>query len=701
MIHIKKRVISLILLLIMSFSFSACGNAVSSSDEVIELIDPVAVKVTTVKAEYRDVLEGKTYSAKVVPTTSDVYFSTNQSFLKYGALPGTKVKKGDTVLYASTKSLDDQIKALREKITSDEERYEEQLKDVTERYEDAKNWESYWHDVYDYILTHPDYELADAQTRMYQNALATYEQVSQELLKLTSLYELDSEYSALTLKRLTAQRKNVLASANQDGTVVSINYYGSGDWINKDQVVAAVGDLSKPVIACEYISKNDINKAERYFAIINGKEYEVEYIALDTEQYNQLVASNETAYSTFTFVDDFSDVTIGDYVSIVLVNKNKSGVLSVPSATITKDEQGTFVTVVNGEATSYVEVKIGETSGNYTEILSGLSEGDNILYETTNIKTKNIKSLSKGSVYHEFKATGYLYYPKREWVTNPIQYGVTYINEVLVKRYERVDKGQVIAKVSVVPNNIEIQRQERALLRANEDLQRFNDTYKNELNNQDSKILKQQSQKLERISDIEKYIADMKKDAATVEIKASMSGIVTSLVDFEEGSILNYDGRIIEISSEEDSFVVVEDENGQLTYGNVATITYTDSSNAEKTITGEVVTVSPDILNKSLKTGYALIKVSPEDLESMAGSSMGYEGWWNRSRFSISIKTRAMDNVVLVPKTAVTLGGDATYVSIPCGDGTSKLVSFISGGADASNYWVAEGLTEGTEICLE
>lgn len=702
MMYIKKRVISLIIVLIMVFSLCGCGASVSSNEEVIELLDPVAVKVSTVKAEYRDVLEGKTYSAKVVPTVSEVTFTTAQSFLKYGALPGTEVSRGDTVLYASTASLDERIKAQREKITSDEESYNEQLKDLTERYEDAKYWESYWKTVYEYIQTHPDYIYADMQTRIYQNYLALYENLEQELYEFTSLYELDSEYAALTLKRLTAQRKNVLALANQSGTVVAINYYGTGDYINKDTVVAAVGDLTKPVIECEYISKNDINKAERYYALINGKKYDVEYVELDTEQYNQLVASNENAYSTFNIKGDYSDIKIGDYVSIVLVNKNKSGILSVPTATITKDDKGSYVTVVNSdESTSYVEVKTGETNGNYTEILSGINAGDEILYESASYKTKNIKSLTTGSFYHEFKATGYLFYPKREWVTNPIQYGTTYISEVLVKRYERVEKGQVIAKVSVVPNTIEIQRQERSLLRANEDLQRFNDTNKEEINKGNEKILKQQKQKLERISDLEKYISEMKKDSVTTEIKAPISGIVTNLYDFESGAILNYDSRIIEISSEEDSFVVVEDENGQLTYGNEAVITYTDSNNVEKTIVGEVVTVTPDILNKELKTGYSLIKVSAEDLENMAGSSMGFEGWWNRNRFTVSVRTREMNNVVLVPKSAVTLGGDTTYVSIPCEDGSSKLVSFISGGSDASNYWVAEGLTEGTEICLE
>jgi len=701
MMHFRKRAICLLLIFVVVFSFCGCSNNETGSDDVVELLNPVDVKVQTVRAEYRDILDGVTYSGKVVPTISDVSFASGQSFLKYGVLPGSEVKKGDTVIYASTENIDNQIKQLKEQISSNQESYDETIKDLNEEYESLKFWKNYWEEIYQYILANPDYIYAEKQTKIYQNYLAQFEEIEQNILKTTSLYEIDSEYSQLSLKRLTDERKKVLASAQESGTIVAINYFSNGDYISKDQVVAAVGDFNSPVIACEYISKNDINKAERFYAIINGKRYEVEYINLDKEQYNQLLEKNDNVYSTFTFKGDYSDVTIGDYVSIVLVQNDRSDVLSLPTAAIGKDDQGSYVTVVDGESNASVYVKTGETHGLYTEILSGINEGDEVLCETKAIKNSNESALKAGHISSEFTQTGYLYYPKREWVNNPIEYGTTYIEEVLVKRYERVSKGQVIATVSVTPNTIDIQRKERSLLRANEDLDRFIENNKSSIESNDEKIIKQLNQKKESIADLEKLIATMKSDSNTKEIKATSSGIVTDLRNYESGAILNYNAGIIEISSEDDSYVVVEDENGQLTYGNIATIKYNNKDGIEKVITGEVVSVSPDVLSKSLKTGYSLIKVSPEDLEDMANSSNGFEGWWNRSRFNIVVKTRSMDNVVLVPKSAVTKEGDTTYVAISNGDGTSRLVSFIAGGSDVSYYWVAEGLTEGTIICLE
>ena len=60
-----------------------------------------------------------------------------------------------------------------------------------------------------------------------------------------------------------------------------------------------------------------------------------------------------------------------------------------------------------------------------------------------------------------------------------------------------------------------------------------------------------------------------------------------------------------------------------------------------------------------------------------------------------------MDNVVLVPKKAVIAYGGATYVRQKLEDGSIIYQSFVAGGSDDKNYWVAQGLTEGTEICIE
>ena len=76
--------------------------------------------------------------------------------------------------------------------------------------------------------------------------------------------------------------------------------------------------------------------------------------------------------------------------------------------------------------------------------------------------------------------------------------------------------------------------------------------------------------------------------------------------------------------------------------------------------------------------------------------------WWNRYRYTVKAKVRAMDNVVLVPRSAVyDYGGGKTYVCVKDENGNAKMQSFVSGGNNDSYYWVVFGLTEGMEICLK
>lgn len=70
----------------------------------------------------------------------------------------------------------------------------------------------------------------------------------------------------------------------------------------------------------------------------------------------------------------------GVSVDVTIVYERRTDVLAVPSAAVTTTEGESTVTLVDedgGETVAVVEV--GETSGQYTEILSGLAEGDEVL----------------------------------------------------------------------------------------------------------------------------------------------------------------------------------------------------------------------------------------------------------------------------------------------------------------------------------
>lgn len=709
--RIKKYWCLLISLVLAVSMLGGCKDKSDSGSEEIELIEPVGVTNDYARVTRRDLSTVKILNGKVVPKTIEVHFPTPQNFKSYGALPGTDVNSGDTLVYASTESIDKQIEALEEKMSDDLENYTEYITEARQRLAEYKFDVDFYGKIVDNFESMTEAEKKnyggrgyDAEYAAYHSdythSVASYERTEQDIKERTDNYELDSDFDKKSLNRLKNKRADVLANTKTSGTVVAINFFYENDYITKDVPVGAVGDFNNLEVKTELIYSGDIKRASRVFAIVNGERYECIYKEKNAEQsdsadYSDTAATQTNSYSTFLLADPEKKVKAGDYAVIVVISHEKNDVLCVPKDAVSSDADGSYVYVFDGEKTNYTPVKIGLTSGMFTEIVSGLNEGDQVVSDFKIEPGKRTAELETGTVSASFSQNGYIYYSKTEWVTNPVEYGVTYIDEMLVKQYERVEKGQVIAKIHVSSDDINIRRKERTLLRANEDLAAL---VKDNEGNKNKKLIAAQN---EYIADLQEIINDMKKDAVCVEIIAPYSGIITDRIRFEEGDILQKDARVVQISSEDDCFVYVEDESGQLSCGNQVEISFEDAAGTKQVVPGDVVTVAPCAISSGLNNSISLIKVSPEDMGLMAASNQGMDGWWMRSHFTVKAQIRAMDNVVLVPKSAVKVDGGVNYVKIIDENNNPDYVSFIPGGSDSSNYWVADGLYEGMKICLE
>lgn len=712
----KKKIIMVVASILVFSLVAGCGEAADTTSQEIELVEPVGVSRDYAVADFRDLTTSKILPGKIVPKTTEISFSTAQRFESYGALPGTEVTSDTAVLYASTKDIDEQIKALKESMEKAQEEYSEFLVEENQKLAEAKADEPYYYQIVQNFAnlseeekkTYPGmgYEAEYAKYRIaYADACARKDRAEQNIKEKTELYEVDRDYNNTKLRRLNIKRNNVLALAGQSGTVVAVNFYDNGQYIDRNVSVAAIGDFTQLEIKVEQVYKSEVKKAEDVYALVNGKRYEVVYKEYNAEEdgdsSSDSTASNpgsssSTSYSTFLISDPEGTVKAGDFATIVLITKRKNNVLCVPKDSISTDQDGSFVYVLDNDQTVYTPVTTGISSGYYTEILSGLEPGDKVTSELK-IKTTGSKTsaLTTGKITTNYKEGGYLFYSKTDWVQNPVEYGTTYLESIEVKQYQRVEKGQVIAKIRVQADSITIRRNERTLQRANEDLK---SQLKANEGKEDTKAIKLQR---EYIAELEKKINQMKSDSKITEIKAPYNGIITRVNEYSEGDLIFTDTNMVQISAEEDCFVVVEDQNGQLTCGLKTSITYKDANGQERVAIGEVVTVAPCALSKEIDTGYSLIKVSPEDMESMAASNQGADGWWMRSRFTVTAEPRSVSGVVLVPKSAVTVESGVTYVTVLDENNEPVYKSFVAGGSDNTYYWVAEGLSEGTNICLE
>lgn len=689
--------------------FSGCGS-LAEEEEIVELVEPVGVGARYVPVLKRDMVSYDTFFAMVSPTITEYSFITGQTFESFGKTPGSAVSKGDVLIYGSTEELDKKIKTQEEVIENLDKEYREYFEDnadalpnakndfknnsqIVENLEDEKPSDVSGGDVNPaYLAWQGQYNKYDVLKR---NASLSVDRITEQQKEKEELYLLDRAYNESKLNRLVSTKNNALLASKTSGEMVAVGFYDVGGYMGKDVSVAAVGDMDQLEIVSDFVSKSYITHATDYYALVNGKRYEIIYNEIDNEEYTRIKNVNGDVYSHFTLSGDTSDLKAGDYASIVIIGAQSKSTPTIPQDALYNDENGYYVYVYENDSFVERRIKIGIRSGQYIEVTEGLSEGELVMSDEYIEPSKSTAKLSKGSVSGTFSADGFLYYPSTEWIDTDVEYGTVYLTELLVDKYERIEKGQVIATIRVLADDIEIARLERQILRENESLSEL------KKDNKDNKNKRAIANKEEYLLDLNEKLLDMKTDKETEKVVAPFSGVVTDVAGYEEGDIIPKDKWIVQLADDTESFIVIEDTGSQTAYGQKASISYRGMDGNQKECVGDVVTAFPNALNKDLKQGYALVRVPAENLADMAGSSPNNEGWWNRNRFKINIATHYVENVVVVPKRAVKSLNGKTYVKVKGENKDMQYKEFISGGSDVDNYWVIAGLSEGEEICLD
>lgn len=173
------------------------------------------------------------------------------------------------------------------------------------------------------------------------------------------------------------------------------------------------------------------------------------------------------------------------------------------------------------------------------------------------------------------------------------------------------------------------------------------------------------------------------------------------MADLEKEDILQKGQYLLEIADENTCYVALEDKENMLSYGTTVQVTYQSREGDQRQTAGMVANVNQLAVSKSLQSEYAYILLPPELISDMSVGTEGWGGWWNRAWCGVDAPMREMDHVLVVPRRAVREIGGQPYVNVVEADGSIVRRSFIPGGYDKSNYWVVEGLTEGTVLCLE
>ena len=747
----RRRFIGLILLFSLTTAMAGCGEETrgETAAQEVELLEPVGMTGSGEAARLRNLYDADIYSATVVPYVEEYSFDEDVTLREFGAFPGESVSRGEVLAFSDTEKIDKQIEEQLKRIQDMETefaQYEQQVReDLAEPQEEVKrladiveNLEKEKPEQYirvpkpsegenpgegpsegepsgeehpgtvsgpdadgpgeDEPQVNPAYEEWEQQYNYWNGRYRISDHsVNTALLQLeqrTALYELDHDYALQQLEFLRDNKNNITIHSGIAGNVVALGDYAYGDRIAGETPIVAVGDPQRKVLKCDYINRKTAATAQEMYAVIDGVRYEVEYVPMESDEYTRLTTQGETVYSTLYLEGDIQDVNLGDYVAVVVINKKREQALSVPTEAVHKDDAGSYVYVVEGEENVYTPVSTGMSDSVYTEILSGIAEGDVVRLDQGRQYSDQRVTVERGSFSADFSGVGYMAYPSSVVERSQITHGTVYFQEFQTAMYQHVEKGDVVATVRVAADEIGMQR---LTLQLQREMERVQDL----VDQGEEKNEKAIESRMKTIAKLQEQIAELSQDYQTTAIRASQSGIVIWMEDLKKEDILQKDRYLIEIADENTCYVALENEGNVLSYGNQVTVTYQNLAGEERTVPGVVANVNGLAVSKSLQSEYAYILLPPEYIGDMSLGSEGFGGWWNRARFGVEARLREMEHVLVVPRRAVREINGQTYVNVVEADGSIVRRSFVAGGYDKNSYWVAEGLTEGMVLCLE
>ncbi len=668
-----------VLLLCAALGFSGCGTVETEnpSDE-ITLIEPVNANANTEKVALHNLYDFEVTPGYLYPEITEYSFAEDTSFSGYKAAPGTEVTAGSILASADVQGIEDRIQGLKEQSRNLTETFEEEIGDLKSLIKEQKELIEEKKEKQE-KETEEEKVFSNRQIGLIENTIRGYELTMRQK---EELYELDLDYCEKQLEYLHTEEKSRLLYSDTNGVVVSVGSLMPGDYVTAKKSVAAVADTSKLMFICSHIGQSQRKKAQEFYLYVNGTAYE---LGEETER-----GASETEDSSFPVIGDTGALNVGDFGVLVAVCEKRENVVAVPKSALQKGVSGMYVyRIENGEKVM-TDVVTGMSDGVYTEILSGVSVGDEVsLSESAISHGKESASVSYGDIFTEFEESGFFDCPITHVVKNPAEVGTTCLVEYKKELFSYVNKGEVIAEIRVETDAATKEELKKKIEREEARI-RDAGTFENEKEAAcRQKNLKNYQEELEKLETAEKFS----------QICADESGILVWVMDKKQNETIASGETVAVIADEKNCYVAVPNENGLLNLGNDAQVSYQDKLGNTTVFEGNVVNASAAGLSDDLETEDAYIGLPREIMEKISDALA--TGGAYRTKLSVKAQVREMKGVLTVPKDAVKRIAGAYYVTIRREDGTYVNQSIIVGGNDAENYWILDGLEEGMVVCLE
>ena len=315
---------------------AGCGTT-EASEESIELLAPVEAVVDIETAIYRDLYTLTTKDAELAPHTEELSFEANGSVSALHAEIGDEVTAGELLAEQEEEGVRSTAETALNKYLSEKKAYLDAVKAANKKLAtglsaDDREW-------YELLIRQAE-EIWEAQE--------------------PGLWE--------TWEEARANVGNSKVFAPYDGVVTAT--VGQGTNLSAGQPVLAVADLTREyVLVSGYLAPSEYETYERIYAIINGKEVELNYVEELMEEEGPV---------TYYTAEELNGASFGDFILVCMVKDYYPQVLSIPNTAVYKDSSGEYVYLMEDGVRVRTSVTTGYKNNVYTEIVEGLEEGDRV-----------------------------------------------------------------------------------------------------------------------------------------------------------------------------------------------------------------------------------------------------------------------------------------------------------------------------------
>ncbi len=341
-----RRAVALVLATCLVFAGSGCGGSKEVGQEAPELLEPLELAQENVYVQYRDVYSMKVLETVVLPRQEELCFQRAGIVENVYVYVGKKVEKGEV------------LAELRDDAGEEFERLTEQLEKLRE--DNAYN------------IRHLEIDIEIARLSGQDTA-----RMKLQLKQMEELASFEEKYLLDLISEAEKQLGNHQLIAPFSGTVTAIagtmmNWNGMA--MSENTPMFALASEDSRFLQTDYINSEQEESYYEYYALVDGKRYELEYIPRTSEELQAMTVKGETKTSRFRMLDA-QDAKLGKNVFLCIVENYKENVLSLPKSVVYKERRNYYVYVPEGDTLVKTPVEIGVQGNNYVEITSGLKEG--------------------------------------------------------------------------------------------------------------------------------------------------------------------------------------------------------------------------------------------------------------------------------------------------------------------------------------